>query len=94
MAQQGGMPVTDYIQSMGPNANVTPADLQQAAEMLANELLGLPESIKDSQLRELKKSNETLHSLVRAKMDQMRQQFKTQGGAMLMQQQQQGQPPA
>lgn len=93
MAQQGGMPVTDYIQSMGPNANVTPADLQQAAEMLATELLGLPESIKDSQLRELKKSNETLHSLVRTKMDQMRQQFKTQGGAMLMQQQQ-GQPPA
>lgn len=93
MAQQGGMPVTDYIQSMGPNANVTPADLQQAAEMLATELLGLPESVKDSQLRELKKSNETLHSLVRTKMDQMRQQFKTQGGAMLMQQQQ-GQPPA
>jgi len=93
MAQQGGMPVTDYIQSMGPNANVTPAEMQQAAEMLASQLLGLPEGVKDSQLRELKKSNEVLHSVVRSKMDQMRQQFKTQGGAMLMQQQQ-GQPPA
>jgi hypothetical protein len=83
----GNTPVSAYIQTMGPNAAVTPNDLQTAAEQLANELLGLPESVKDSELRKLKQFNPTLHSIVRAKMDDMRQQFRTQGGAMLQQQQ-------
>lgn len=79
--------MTSYIQTMGPNAAVTPNDLQAAASQLANELLGLPEGVKDSQLRQLKQFNPTLHSIVRTKMDEMRQQFRTQGGAMLQQQQ-------
>jgi hypothetical protein len=83
----GGMPVSQYIQSMGPNAMTTPQDLQSAAEMLAQELLGLPEGQKDSQLRELKQANPTLHAIVREKMDDMRQQARQQGGDMLMQQQ-------
>ena len=58
-----------------------------AAESLAQELLGLPESVKDSELRKLKQANPTLHSLVRTKMDEMRQSAQTQGGAMMMQQQ-------
>ena len=96
MAQAGGMPVTDYINSLGPNAMVTPNDLQGAAESLAQELLGLPEGVKDSQLHELKASNPTLHSLVKDKMQETRDAAKTQGGAMLMQQQGMGggQPPA
>lgn len=87
MAAQGGMPVTNYIQSMGPGATTTPEEMQQAADMLAQELLGLPEGQKDSQLRELKKSNETLHSLVRTKMDQKRNEARQQGGAQIMAQQ-------
>ncbi len=83
----GNTPVSTYIQSMGPNAPITPNDLQAAAEQLANELLGLPEGVKDSELRKLKQFNPTLHSIVRAKMDDMRQKFRTQGGAMLQQQQ-------
>lgn len=85
-AQAGGMPVSNYIQSMGQNAMVTPEDLQSAAEMLAQELLGLPEGVKDSQLRELKKHNPTLHALVKEKMNDMRSSLRMQGGAMLMQQ--------
>jgi hypothetical protein len=80
-------PVSNYIQSMGPNAMVTPNDLQSAAEQLANELLGLPEGVKDSELRKLKQFNPTLHSITRAKMDEIRSQMRTQGGAMLQQQQ-------
>jgi len=72
---------------MGPNAMVTPNDLQSAAEQLANELLGLPEGVKDSELRKLKQFNPTLHSITRAKMDEIRSQMRTQGGAMLQQQQ-------
>ena len=86
-AQAGGMPVTEYIQSMGDNAMVTPNDLQSAADMLAQELLGLPEGVKDSQLRELKQANPTLHAIVKEKMGDMRSQAKQVGGAQVMQQQ-------
>jgi hypothetical protein len=86
----GNTPVSTYIQSMGQNTPVTPNDLQAAADQLANELLGLPESVKDSQLRQLKQFNPTLHSLVRSKLDEKRNQMKTQGGAMLQQQMAQG----
>lgn len=83
----GGTPVSDYIQTMGPNTPVTPNDLQAAAAQLAQELLGLPEGVKDSELRKLKQFNPTLHSIVRAKLDEMRQQMRLQGGAMMQQQQ-------
>jgi hypothetical protein len=81
------MPVDTYIQSMGPNAMTTPEELQAAAGQLAQELLGLPEGVKDSQLRTLKKFNPTLHSIVRSKLDEIRSQLKTQGGAALQAQQ-------
>ena len=83
----GATPVTEYIGTMGPNTPITPNDLQAAAEQLAQQLLGLPEGQKDSQLRELKQYNPTLHALVREKMDDIRQQARMQGGAMLMGQQ-------
>ena len=81
----GGTPVSEYIQTMGPNVPVTPNDLQASAEQLAQQLLGLPEGQKDSELRKLKQHNPTLHALTRQKMDDIRQQARMQGGAMLMQ---------
>jgi hypothetical protein len=75
---------------MGPNAAITPNDLQSAAEQLAQELLGIPESVKDSELRKLKANNPTLHSITRTKLDEQRRQMRMQGGAMLQQQLQQG----
>ena len=83
----GMTPVSDYVGTMGPNTPITPNDLQAAAESLAQELLGLDEGTKDSQLRELKQFNPTLHALVREKMDDIRRQTRMQGGAMLMEQQ-------
>jgi hypothetical protein len=87
----GQTPVTAYVQSMSPNAAITPNDLEAAASQLAQELLGLPEGVKDSELRKLKQFNPILHSRVRAKMDEHRQQIRNQGGAMLQQQMAQGQ---
>jgi hypothetical protein len=87
----GQMPVSSYIQSMGPNVPVTPNDLEAAASQLAQELLGLPESVKDSELRKLKQFNPVLHGRVRTKMDEMRNQLRSQGGAMLQQQMASGQ---
>ena len=60
----GGTPVSEYIQTMGPNTPVTPNDLQAAADALAQQLLGLPEGQKDSELRKLKQFNPTLLSLI------------------------------
>lgn len=88
------MPVTSYLQTMGNNVPVTPQDMEATADQLAMDLLGLPESVKDSELRKLKMHNPVLHSVVRAKMDEKRQAAKTQGGAMIMGQQfGQQQPP-
>jgi hypothetical protein len=53
-------------------------------------LLGIPESVKDSELRKLKANNPTLHSITRTKLDEQRRQMRMQGGAMLQQQLQQG----
>lgn len=87
MAAAGGSPVTNYIQTMGDNAMVTPSDLQAAADMLAQELLGLPESQRISELRKLKQANPTLHSIVKEKLSDIRSQARSQGGAQVMQQQ-------
>ena len=84
MAAAGGTPVSEYIQTMDPNVPVTPNDLQSAAEALAQQLLGLPEGQKDSELRKLKQFNPTLHALTREKMDDIRRDARMQGGAMLM----------
>jgi hypothetical protein len=49
-------------------------------------MLGMPYELRRSELLKIKKSNETLHSLVIAKMDGIRQQAKTQGGYQALQQ--------
>lgn len=67
--------------------NITPEDLTAQAEQLAYQMLSMPYELRRGQLLQIKKSNETLHSVVIAKMQQIRQQAQTQGGHMLLQQQ-------
>ena len=81
------LPVTQYLESRGQNVPVTPQDMEATAEPLATAWLGLPEGIKDSELRKLKMHNAVLHSVVKQKMSERRQSTRMQGGAMLMQQQ-------
>lgn len=93
--QQPGMPgqtpdpVDQFLMQRqnSPNVPRTPEDFQAQAQLLAQEILALPESQKDSQLIKLKKSDPTMHALVSSIIDDIRQQAQTQGGAMLMQQQ-------
>lgn len=75
-------PVTSMIQSGDVPQSLD--DMMATAESLAAELLSLPETQKDSELRALKNKNEALHSMVKSKMDEMRQQARTAGGAMLL----------
>lgn len=93
-AGAGAGPVDSFLAQMSPNTPVQPQDLTQAAETIAQQLLGLPEGVKDSQLRLLKQKNEVLHSIVRARLDAIRRDTRNRGGAMLMAQQYGGgQPP-
>ena len=77
-----------------PDVPRTPEDMQAQAQLIAQQLLTLPESQKDSQLIKLKKADPTMHALVSSIIDDIRQQARSQGGAMLMQQQFGGQPAA
>jgi hypothetical protein len=79
-----------------PNVPRTPDELQTQAQLIASDLLSKPESLKDSELIKLKRQDPTMHALVTSIMDDIRQQARTEGGAMLMQQQfgQAGPPPA
>lgn len=74
-----------------PNVPRTPEDLQQQAQIIANQLLSMPETQKDSELIKLKRGDATMHALVTSIMDDIRQQARSQGGAMVMAQQY-GQP--
>lgn len=89
-AQQGGAPagpVTGLLQSMGPNTPVTPQDMLAEADSLSQQLMGLPSSQRDSELRALKQKNEVLHSLVKSKMDGIRRQASSAGKSMVLSQQ-------
>lgn len=80
------MPVTQFMQQMGPNPNISIEELESIAMSLAQELLSgqVPETIKDSELRKLKQYNQPLHSMVGTAMEELRRQARAQGGAMLL----------
>lgn len=67
-----------------PNVPITPDEMLSQAAALAQELLGLPASQRNSELRRLKQRNEVLHSLVTAQLEQIRSQARSAGGAMLL----------
>ena len=70
-----------------PNIPRTPTDMQTQAQLIANDLLSKPESIKDSELIKLKRADSLMHALVSSVIDDIRRQAKNQGGAMLLAQQ-------
>ena len=92
----GGSPVDAFMaqRQNSPNVPRTPEDFQSQAQVLAQQILSLPEAQKDSELIKLKRSDPLMHSLVSSIIDDIRQQAKTQGGAQVMAQQfGQGQTP-
>jgi hypothetical protein len=65
-------PITQYLMSAPPNVPQTPDDMSALAQALADELIGIPDSIKDSELRKLRLHNDALHGLVVQKLKQRR----------------------
>lgn len=74
-------PVTQYAASAGANTPQSPEEMESLADSMANDLLGRPESVKDSELRRLKTINKVLHLVVRDKMQQKRNQAKQQASS-------------
>ncbi len=74
-------------QPLMPNKPTTPEEMTQMATTIAQQIMGYPESQKDSALIQLKKEDPTMHALVSSQIDDMRQQAATQGGAQVMAQQ-------
>jgi hypothetical protein len=58
--------------------------------MYAQQLLSMPDSQRRGLLIKIKQSNPTLHAQVIQNMNDMRSEARSQGGAMLLQQMQQG----
>lgn len=79
-------PVSQYLAGMSPNTPVQPQELMQAADTMAQGLLGLPETQKLQELRQLKQKNSVLHAIVRQRLDAIRKDARNQGGAQVMQQ--------
>jgi hypothetical protein len=77
----GGSPVDSTLQSLG--SDPTPDDLAAAAQNLASELITLPDSDRNSELRKLKQANPTLHALTKVLCEDQRRQIRMQGGQML-----------
>jgi hypothetical protein len=80
MSASGQGPVTQYLATQGPNASMSLDEMSEIADSLAQGLLGLPESVKNSELRKLKQYNQPLHSMVKERMDQIREQTRSAAG--------------
>lgn len=88
--QAAGVPAgSDPLAGMipQPGQRIDPQSLISQAQQVAGYLLSIPEGQRFGKLQEIRKTNETFHSLVRAQMDKMRSQARSQGGQQMMQQQ-------
>lgn len=89
----GGTPMDAAAQGMaaempiGPNTPISPQELLERANTKAMQLLGMDESRRQSEMIRLKQENPTLHGLVKARMNDIRQQARTAGGAQVIKQQ-------
>ncbi len=87
----GGMPQgsADVMASQPTlmNKPTTPQEMISKASTMAQQFISMPESQKDSQLIQLKKTDPTLHALVNQQMEEMRRKAQNVGGAMVMAQQ-------
>lgn len=91
--QLNGGPEADDADAAGvPGGGVgaTPGDVRAQAEAYAQQLLSMPDTQRRGMLIKIKQSNPTLHDQVIGIMNDIRSQARSQGGAMMLQQMQQG----
>jgi hypothetical protein len=71
---------------LGDNVNTTPQELEERANYLATQLLGLPASQRDQELQALKSKSLTLYSITKDRMQDVRSKARSQGQQQVMQQ--------
>ena len=77
---QGGSPVAAYLASVGTNVPQSLDQLSADAEMLASQINQLPETLRRSEIRQLRQANEPLANLTLMKMQQQRAQVRQEAG--------------
>ena len=70
-----------------PNKPTTPEEMQQMAMTIAQQIMGMSESQKDSALIQLKKEDPTMHALVSSQIEDIRRQAASQGQEQVLSQQ-------
>ena len=70
----------------GMGGKVTPSDLLAQADQIAQQLLSMDETARKSQLRQIKQTDETLHAVVKQKMENMRSSARSMGQQQVLQQ--------
>ncbi len=83
---QGAAMQFSMQQPTNPNQPVTLEELEQKAMLYAQQLMAMPESMKDSAMIQLKKTDPNLHALVKSAYEQMQRDAEVQGKAMMEQQ--------
>jgi hypothetical protein len=71
----------------GPNTPVTPQELLSKAEDIAGQIQQLPDSQRQSELISLKKTDPTLHALVKSRMEEQENDASRQGRDQVLAQQ-------
>lgn len=83
----GGQPAAGGGDQGGGDMGVE--EIVAKAKQTADQLSAMPDTQRTSELMHLKKVNPVLHALVKARIEETRQQAQTSGGAQVMAQQQQ-----
>ena len=90
MPPGGGMPMMGGGMGGGSGApNNNPQTLQgmsEQAQMIAEQLVVMPDPDRKRELKALRETNRDLHGLVMSSMDRIRSEARSQGGQMLLQQ--------
>lgn len=84
---QGAAGQFSAAQPIDPKVPMSLEELSTKADQIAQQFMGMPEAQKDSELINLKKQNPNLHSLVKARMGEIKQRAETAGGAQLISEQ-------
>ena len=89
--QQGAvmpqLPVDQYLSTMGPNTPTDPQTMLQAADGLAQGLLGLDSTTRISQLRLLSQKSEIMAQIVKGRLEKLRRNARNQAGSAMLAQQ-------
>jgi len=82
---QGGAPPSPSAMAQQGGGNQSLADLEAQAQSIAQQLLPMPYEQRVPELKKIRETNKTLHSLVMSQLKDMRQQAQSAGGQQMIQ---------